>query len=141
MGPGRQDGQKHKDAVPRAVRAPEGVLMTGTAGCERLSPTNVRHSLLGNESDKCETAMQWLRQAAAGRHIDTQVAEGCGRLPDVEEVDACIEALHSEAAPGGDQMEATFPKASLPIAQWLLKVTCLAWDSGIAPAEWCTFHT
>eukprot|EP00955_Chlamydomonas_euryale_P083079 363796-Chlamydomonas_euryale.AAC.1 len=32
-------------------------------------------------------------------------------------------------------MEATFLKVGLPIAQWLLKVICFAWESGIAPAE------
>eukprot|EP00955_Chlamydomonas_euryale_P063459 358672-Chlamydomonas_euryale.AAC.6 len=58
-------------------------------------------SLPGN----CETAMQWLRQTAAGRQIDAEVAEGYGRPPDLEEVHACIKALRSHAAPTGDQME------------------------------------
>eukprot|EP00955_Chlamydomonas_euryale_P059148 357291-Chlamydomonas_euryale.AAC.3 len=80
--------------------------------------------------------MQWLRQAAAGRQVDTEVAECYGRPPDLEEVHACIKALRSHATSGGDQMEVTFLKAGLLIARWLLKVICFAWDSGIAPAEW-----
>jgi len=44
------------------------------------------------------------------------VADGYGRPPDVEEVHA--------------------RRACLLTAQWLLKVTRYAWDSGIAPAEW-----
>eukprot|EP00955_Chlamydomonas_euryale_P075343 362292-Chlamydomonas_euryale.AAC.4 len=89
--------------------------------------------------------MQWLRQAAARRQAaatdgasggDTEVAEGYGRTPHLEEVHACIRALQSNAAPGGDQMEATFLKACLLIAHALLKVICFACESGIAPAEW-----
>jgi len=33
-----------------------------------------------------------LRQEAAGRQIDTEVAEGHGRPPDLQEVHACIKA-------------------------------------------------
>ena len=128
-------GRNTKDAIPRAMRGPQGVLMTGDSGV-REAFTDHFETLLGGESDICETAMQWLRQAAAGRQIDTEVAEAYGRPPDLEEVQACIKALRSHAAPGGDQMEATFLKAGVPIAQWLLKVICYAWESGIAPAEW-----
>eukprot|EP00955_Chlamydomonas_euryale_P092361 364700-Chlamydomonas_euryale.AAC.10 len=74
--------------------------------------------------------------AAAGWQIDTEVAEGYGRPPDLEEVHACFKDLRSHAAPGDNQIEATFLKAGLPIAQWLLKVICFVWESSIAPAEW-----
>eukprot|EP00955_Chlamydomonas_euryale_P080264 363402-Chlamydomonas_euryale.AAC.5 len=113
----------------------QGVLIIGDSGV-REAFTNYFETLLGGESDICETAMRWLRQAAAGRQIDCEVSEGYGRPPDLEEVHACIKALRSRAAPGGDQVEATFLKAGLPIAQWLLKVICFAWESGIAPREW-----
>eukprot|EP00955_Chlamydomonas_euryale_P115222 366336-Chlamydomonas_euryale.AAC.13 len=55
--------------------------------------------------------MEWLRYAAAGR-----------------------QAVRSHAAPGGDQMEATFEgrPADSPVAAQ----GDLAWDLGIAPTEW-----
>eukprot|EP00955_Chlamydomonas_euryale_P071824 361207-Chlamydomonas_euryale.AAC.3 len=80
--------------------------------------------------------MQWLRQAPAGRQVVTELAEGYGRPPDLQGVRACIKAVRSHAAPVGDQMEATFLKAGLLIAQWLLKVICFAWRSGIAHEAW-----
>eukprot|EP00955_Chlamydomonas_euryale_P082693 363759-Chlamydomonas_euryale.AAC.12 len=52
--------------------------------------------------------MQWLRQAAAGRQNYTEVAEGYGHPPDLEE----------PSVPGGKQMKITFPglPADSPVA-------------------------
>eukprot|EP00955_Chlamydomonas_euryale_P048799 354078-Chlamydomonas_euryale.AAC.5 len=71
-----------KDAVPRALQGPQGVLVTGDSGV-REAFTNHFETLLGGESDICETAMQWLRQAAAGRQIYAELAEGYGSPPDL----------------------------------------------------------
>eukprot|EP00955_Chlamydomonas_euryale_P061441 358031-Chlamydomonas_euryale.AAC.13 len=66
-------GKNTRDAVPIAMQGCQGVLMTGDSGV-REAFTNHLERLLGGKSDICETAM--LRQAASGRQIDTEVAEG-----------------------------------------------------------------
>eukprot|EP00955_Chlamydomonas_euryale_P039657 351479-Chlamydomonas_euryale.AAC.32 len=78
--------------------------------------------------------MHLLHQAAVGRQVDTEVVEGCGRPPQKR----CIRCIHAfrpcaAMAPGGDQMEATFLKAGLPIAQRLLRAVCYAWESALHP--------
>eukprot|EP00955_Chlamydomonas_euryale_P112088 366111-Chlamydomonas_euryale.AAC.17 len=60
--------------------------------------------------------------AAARRRINTELGEGYGRPPNLEEVHACIQALPSHGALGGDEMEPIFLKAGRAIAQWRLQV-------------------
>eukprot|EP00955_Chlamydomonas_euryale_P087452 364293-Chlamydomonas_euryale.AAC.7 len=95
--------QYTRDAVLPAVQGRQGVLQAGGSGV-REALRNHFETLFGGESDVHEnhgTVMQWLRQAAAGRQVDRQVAEGYGRppAPDLKELHACIQALRSHAAP------------------------------------------
>eukprot|EP00955_Chlamydomonas_euryale_P035784 350232-Chlamydomonas_euryale.AAC.11 len=83
-------GNNTKDTVRRAMRGAQGVLTTGDSGLEAF--TNHLETLLGVESNTCETVVQRLKQAAAERQIATEVAEGYGCPPDLEEVHACIKA-------------------------------------------------
>eukprot|EP00955_Chlamydomonas_euryale_P072032 361271-Chlamydomonas_euryale.AAC.5 len=69
-----KDGLQHrnatKDTVPCAMRGSQGLLMALNFGV-REAFTSHSDILFGAESNICETAMQQLKQAAAGRHIDS----------------------------------------------------------------------
>ncbi|KAG1676239.1 hypothetical protein FOA52_006456 [Chlamydomonas sp. UWO 241] len=95
--------------------------------------------LYGGETKLSDETLNQLENDVAAFELTraTEVDEAHGRPPDLAETEACVRALRSAAAPGGDQLDAMLLRCPPAIA-WLHRVIIAVWRSGRTPREWKT---
>jgi hypothetical protein len=134
----RLAGRSRNHQTPPAMRDVSGSLHSGPDGVLKAM-TESFDKLYGGETKISDETLNQLENDVAAFELTraTQVDEAHGRPPDLAETEACVRALRSAAAPGGDQLDAMLLRCPPAIA-WLHRVIIAVWRSGKAPREWKT---
>jgi hypothetical protein len=134
----RLAGRSRSHQIPPAMRDVAGALQSGPDGVMKAM-TEAFDKLYGGETKLNDETLNQLENEVAAFELGhaTEVEEVHGRPPDLEETDACVRALRSAAAPGGDQLDAMLLRCPAATA-WLHRVISAVWRSGRAPREWKT---
>ncbi|KAG1679001.1 hypothetical protein FOA52_013065 [Chlamydomonas sp. UWO 241] len=109
----RLAGGSRSHQIPPAMRdvsgalhsGPDGVLKAMTESCDKL---------YGGETKLSDETLNQLENDVAAFELTraTEVDEAHGRPSDLAETEACVRALRSAAAPGGDQLDAMLLRSS-----------------------------
>ncbi|KAG1678997.1 hypothetical protein FOA52_013061 [Chlamydomonas sp. UWO 241] len=134
----RLAGRSRSHQIPPAMRDVSGALHSGPDGVLKAM-TESFDKLYGGETKLSDETLNQLENDVAAFELTraTEVDEAHGRPPDLAETEACVRALRSAAAPGGDQLDAMLLRCPPAIA-WLHRVIIAVWRSGRAPREWKT---
>jgi hypothetical protein len=134
----RLAGRSRSHQIPPAMRDVSGSLHCGPDGVLKAM-TESFDKLYGGQTKLSDETLNQLENDVAAFELThgTEVEEAHGRPPDLAETEACVRALRSAAAPGGDQLDAMLLKCPPAIA-WLHRVITAVWRSGRAPREWKT---
>ncbi|KAG1667066.1 hypothetical protein FOA52_000429 [Chlamydomonas sp. UWO 241] len=103
----RLAGRSRSHQVPPAMRDVSGALHNGPDGVLKAM-TESFGKLYGGETKLSDETLNQLENDVAAFELTraTEVDEAHGRPPDLAETEACVRALRSAAAPGGDQLDA-----------------------------------
>ncbi|KAG1652920.1 hypothetical protein FOA52_007513 [Chlamydomonas sp. UWO 241] len=126
-------GRSRSHQIPPAMRDVSGALHSGPDGVLKAM-TESFDKLYGGETKLSDETLNQLENDVAAFELTraTEVDEAHGRPPDLDETEACVRALRSAAAPGGDQLDAMLFRCPPAIA-WLHRVIIAVWRSGRAP--------
>ncbi|KAG1657971.1 hypothetical protein FOA52_008031 [Chlamydomonas sp. UWO 241] len=118
----RLAGRSRSHQIPPAMRDVSGALHSGPDGVLKAM-TESFDKLYGGETKLSDKTLNQLDNDVAAFELTraTEVDEAHGRPPDVAETEACVRALRSAAAPGGDQLDAMLLRCPPAIA-WLQRV-------------------
>ncbi|KAG1681193.1 hypothetical protein FOA52_015636 [Chlamydomonas sp. UWO 241] len=122
----RLAGRSRSHQIPPAMRDVSGALHNGPDGVLKAM-TESFDKLCGEETKLSDETLNQLENDVAAFELTraTEVDEAHGRPPDLAETEACVRALRSAAAPGGDQLDAMLLRfvLSIPVARganWFL---------------------
>ncbi|KAG1663016.1 hypothetical protein FOA52_016031 [Chlamydomonas sp. UWO 241] len=103
----RLAGRSRSHQIPPAMRDVSGALHSGPDGVLKAM-TESFDKLYGGETKLSNETLNQLENDVAAFELTraTEVDEAHGRPPDLAETEACVRALRSAAAPGGDQLDA-----------------------------------
>ncbi|KAG1657281.1 hypothetical protein FOA52_005475 [Chlamydomonas sp. UWO 241] len=103
----RLAGRSRSHQIPPAMRDVSGALHSGPDGVLKAM-TESFDKLYGGETKLSDETLNQLENDVAAFELTraTEVDEAHGRPPDLAETEACVRALRSAAAPGGDQLDA-----------------------------------
>ncbi|KAG1664040.1 hypothetical protein FOA52_010459 [Chlamydomonas sp. UWO 241] len=126
----RLAGRSRSHQIPPAMRDVSGALHSGPDGVLKAM-TESFDKLYGGETKLSDETLNQLENDVAAFELTraTEVDEAHGRPPDLAETEACVRALRSAAAPGGDQLDAMLLRCPPAIA-WLHRVIIAVWRSG-----------
>ncbi|KAG1667277.1 hypothetical protein FOA52_012566 [Chlamydomonas sp. UWO 241] len=108
----RLAGRSRSHQIPPAMRDVSGALHSGPDGVLKAM-TESFDKLYGGETKLSDETLNQLENDVAAFELTraTEVDEAHGRPPDLAETEACVRALRSAAAPGGDQLDAMLLRA------------------------------
>ncbi|KAG1673751.1 hypothetical protein FOA52_002320 [Chlamydomonas sp. UWO 241] len=111
----RLAGRSRSHQIPPAMRDVSGALHSGPDGVLKAM-TESFDKLYGGETKLSDETLNQLENDVAAFELTraTEVDEAHGRPPDLAETEACVRALRSAAAPGGDQLDAMLLRAPAP---------------------------
>ncbi|KAG1665645.1 hypothetical protein FOA52_011239 [Chlamydomonas sp. UWO 241] len=100
-------GRSRSHQIPPAMRDVSGALHSGPDGVLKAM-TESFDKLYGGETKLSDETLNQLENDVVAFELTraTEVDEAHGRPPDLAETEACVRALRSAAAPGGDQLDA-----------------------------------
>ncbi|KAG1672561.1 hypothetical protein FOA52_010662 [Chlamydomonas sp. UWO 241] len=119
-------GRSRSHQIPPAMRDVSGALHSGPDRVLKAM-TESFDKLYGGETKLSDETLNQLENDVAAFELTraTEVDEAHGRPPDLAETEACVRALCSAAAPGGDQLDAMLLRCPPAIA-WLHRVIIAA---------------
>ncbi|KAG1681109.1 hypothetical protein FOA52_015551 [Chlamydomonas sp. UWO 241] len=131
----RLAGRSRSHQIPPAMRDVSGALHSGPDGVLKAM-TESFDKLYGGETKLSDETLNQLENDVAAFELTraTEVDEAHGRPPDLAETEACVRALRSAAAPGGDQLDAMLLRCPPAIA-WLNRVIIAEVEAASAMLE------